>query len=243
MRTLLLVLVAFGFPAGRSFAQGTPKDLIEKSIQAHGGEQNLAKLKTASIKAKGTYSLGGEIAVTMETIYQLPGQFKKVEVLELAGNKVSVITVLNGDKGWVNAKGQTTELDAKLLTELKEGINHIRVMSLTPLRDKSYQLSPLGELKVNGRLAPGIKVTVGGHRDMKVYFDKETGLIAKLERRASFAGKEGTMEITFLDYQDYDGLKYPRKAMVHADGKKLLDYETTEVKFLDKVAAGVFAKP
>lgn len=246
MRVILLVCVALGILAGsmgRSVAQDTPNALIEKSIQAHGGEQNLAKLKTASVKARGTYSLSAEIAVTMETVYQLPGRFKKIEELELAGNKVTVITVLNGNKGWANAKGQTTELDAKLVTELKEGINHIRVMSLTPLRDKPFQLSPLGEMKVNGRPALGIKVAVGGYRDIKVYFDKQTGLIAKLERRASFAGKEGTMEITFLDYQEYDGLKYPKKATVHADGKKLLEYETTELKFLDKVADNTFAKP
>ena len=53
----------------------------------------------------------------------------------------------------------------------------IYLSQVLPLTDKTYPLTGAGEAKVNDRPAVGVKVTARGHRDVTLYFDKESGLL------------------------------------------------------------------
>jgi hypothetical protein len=91
----------------------------------------------------------------------------------------------------------------------------------------------------------GVKVSSKGHRDVTLYFDKGSGLLVKTERRAldPKSKQEVPEERVISDYRDLDGLQSPRKAVVTMDGKKVMEAEATEVKFLDKLDDSVFARP
>ncbi len=82
-----------------------------------------------------------------------------------------------------------------------------------------------------------------GHRDVKLYFDNETGLLAKRENTLEAAGKEITQEVFFSDYQEKDGLKHYHKIIAHQNGKKVLEAKVIDLEFFDKLNAKVFAKP
>jgi hypothetical protein len=165
--------------------------------------------------------------------------------LEANGMKVPVITVFNGDKAWVNANGKSVELNEMQMNEIKEVSYMARVGRLVVLKDKTIDLSALGEAKVNGRPALGVKVSSKGHRDIDLYFDKASGLLAKIERRAVdfMSGQEVNEERIITDYQEVDGMKTAKKAVVNRDGKKFIELEVTEVKYLDKIDDSEFAKP
>ena len=45
------------------------------------------------------------------------------------------------------------------------------------------------------------------------------------------------------EYQDIEGQKVPKKIVVNHDGKKFMEAEVTEMKFLDKVDDSQFEKP
>ena len=119
------------------------------------------------------------------------------------------------------------------------------VQTLVPLlRDKAYRLHALGEMKVGGRPAVGVRVESRGHKDVNLYFDKKTGLLAKVERRAlDDAGKEVTEESFCSGYKDVGGVKLPMKVVVQHDGKKFLEMEFSEYRFLDKLDDSEFARP
>ena len=47
----------------------------------------------------------------------------------------------------------------------------------------------------------------------------------------------------YSDFQDQDGYRRPMKMAVFRNGKKVMEAEVIEVKYLDKVDAAEFAKP
>src|SRR5262249_22162698 len=76
------------------------------------------------------------------------------------------------------------------------------------------------------------------------YFDKATGLLAKMERRAlADAQKEVTEESCYSDYKDVDGVKVPMKIVVRHDGEQFLEMEVTEYGFLERIDDSAFARP
>lgn len=239
--TLSLVLLSGGAARGQDDLRAT----IDRAIQAHGGEETLTKLRATQVKNRGSIAFAGGVTFTQETSSQLPGKFKEVTELEVMGQKTTVVTVFDGEQAWLRTGEQTKELDGDQLEELKEVSHLLRVSRLTPLKDKAYELAALGDLKVEGRLTKGVKVTSKGHRDLSLYFDKETGLLTLIERRTrSFATmKEVSEERIYGSYQDVDGLKMAKKVGVYHDGKKFMEMQVTEARALERLEIDFFAKP
>jgi hypothetical protein len=130
------------------------------------------------------------------------------------------------------------------LEEHREGIYSVWVMSLVPLKDREFRLSPLGARTVAGRPADGVKVSRKGHADVSLYFDRETGLLVLSETRYKEArsGKEVHQETRFSGYTDVSGVKSPTTVSIQRDHKRVVE-ATIEVRHLYRLGEGVFAKP
>jgi hypothetical protein len=182
--------------------------------------------------------MGAGLPYTGTYAVQWPGQFR----MEIEG----VFTiVLDGDKGWIKDQGGTKEMPKDQLAEQKESQYAGWVSWLLPLKDKSFQLAPLGESKVAERTAVGVKVSSKGHRDVNLYFDKESGILVKSEHRAKddMSGQEVNQEAYYTDYKDLAGLKVPMKITIKRDGKQFVEAENHDLKMVEKLDASVFAKP
>src|SRR5262249_24840105 len=147
--------------------------------------------------------------------------------------------VRNGDKVWINVNGQDVSglLDQKkLLAEVKEQVYAERVAGLLFLGENGYELSPLGEVKVEDRPAVGVRVSSKGHRDVNLYFDKAKGLLVKTEARSwdFTSNQEATDEKILLDYKEMDGYLQPTRLLVNRDGKRLMELDIEEIKHVDK---------
>jgi hypothetical protein len=254
MRKLLVLTLAVCVVPGLTARAQAPdaecRAVLEKAIKAYGGADKLEKLKAVQTKSKATMDvLGMNIAMTIESSVQVPSQLKNVMEMEVAGQKINMVQVFNKDKFWiqVSANGQVQNVDPPegAVKAIKEAENAQSISMLTPLlKDKAYTLSPVGEIKVNGRTAVGVKVASKGHKDVNLFFDKETGLLAKQDGTGvNTQFQEVNQEIVFSDYKDVDGLKRPMKMVVSQDGKKIMDIEVTEIKFVDKLDDSEFAKP
>lgn len=239
---MAVMIVGLAAPA---LTAAEPKEIIEKAIQALGGEK-LTRLKAGATRTKGTIEVMGGLPFTQQISAQLPSQFKEAIELDVNGQKVTVITVFDGEKGWLSINGQVRDAEDKLLTELKEAAHMMRVGRLTSLvNDKSCELSPLGDVKIDGKEAVGVRIAAKGYRDINMYFDKKTNLPVKIERRVfDLSSQQEVNEEKFvLEYQEKDGMKIAKKVLVLRDGKKLMDVEVVEVKFLEKLDDSEFAKP
>jgi hypothetical protein len=223
------------------------RTIINKAIQAQGGEANLAKQKI--VRQKGTYrrftdGKQGTPLFSWEQITQLPDRSKSVQKGEIDGQKVSMTIVLKGDQAWMNVNGQVEDLDKQMIASMKEDLYAGEVSLLLPLKQKEYQLSVLAEEKVNGHSAAGVKVVSKGRPDVSLYFDKESGLLVKCVRQVpDGTGGQVTQEEFFSEYKETDKVKLPRKLMTFADGKKIAEGTIDEVQFLQKIEEKEFDKP
>jgi hypothetical protein len=226
--------------AGAFGQAAEPKATIDAAIKAAGGAEKLAKFNTETWKEKGTYyGMGAGQPYTGTYAVVWPDKFR----MEIEG---AFIIVLNGDKGWMKEGDNTSEMTKEQLEEQKE--NHYAgwVASLLPLKDKAFTLAAADEIKVDNRPAVGVKVSRKDHRDVNLYFDKETGLLVKSATRAKdleAGGKEFTQEVFLSDYKEIEGAKVPMKVAVKRDGKQFVEAENLEVKPSPKLDDKTFAKP
>ncbi len=222
-----------------------PSAILERAIQAHGGQANLGRLKAGHSKADGVIALGAGVPFTQEAFYQLPNRLKEIQVLEVDGQKRVVTVALDGERGWLNTNGQTVAIGDAVLSELREAVHLIQVSRLVSLQDPSVRLALLPEVQVDGAPASGLRVSVTGYRDIDLYFAKETGLLVKVERRMRDLGtmKEFAEARVYADFQDIDGIRIPRKTVVYRDGKEFMRASVAEAAFAERADPRVFVKP
>jgi outer membrane lipoprotein-sorting protein len=226
-------------PSGRSGGDKDARAIIDKAIQAMGGEKTLKKHQAATFKEKGTYyGMGDGVPYTGEYAMQYPNQFR----MEIEG---VFIIVINGDKGWMKMGGETKEMEKDQLRNQLKDLKAGWISSLLPLKDKAFSLTALPETEVEKKPALGVKVTRKDWPEVKLYFDKQTGRLVKNEFR-SFAqeqGKEVTSEHFMQDHKEMDGAQIPTHIIVKRDGKLFVDAHVVQYKAAGKLDGKVFAMP
>src|SRR5207237_3971272 len=129
LRTWLVLILLLGWNCPLS-AQEDPRSIIDKAIKAHGAADQLAKCQAVLIKAKGTLEIMGGLGFTSEAAGQLSGQIKEVTDVDVNGQKIAVITVFNGTKGWIKSAGQTIDMNEKMVDAMKEAAYHMSLNRL-----------------------------------------------------------------------------------------------------------------
>jgi hypothetical protein len=229
------------------------KAVIDKAVKAHGGEANLLKYKASSWKGKGKVHVMGGIDWTGEWYEVNDAKLRFSLDMEVMGMALKTVQVINDDKGWlkVTVGGNDVldmEMTKEMIDEAKEEFYAGRIMSMRAFaaKDKGLELSPLGEVKVNGKPCIGIRVASKDRRDVMLFLDKETHLVAKAEHRIKdfeAGGEEKNQEYFFNDYKELDGVKEATRFAMHRDGKPFLEAEVSEFKHLDKLDDALFQKP
>src|SRR5262249_13892088 len=145
-------------------AQDDAQAIIDKALKAHGGLEKMGKFKAAQSKGKGTLNLmGNDISMTTESFFQSPDKMKSVSQLEIMGMAFTQTVVVNGDKVWLKINDMMPDLPEKLLNSIKDGVYVEKLARLLFLKDKSLEVSALGEMKIDGKDVVGLKVTSKGH--------------------------------------------------------------------------------
>ncbi len=249
MRTLLGVWCVAGLLAGGAVrAQDAEvKAVLDKAIAAHGGADHLAKDKAVTMQTKGKiHAIGDGVDFTGEIASQLPDRLRFEMTLTVMGTDLKIKQVVKGDKGWVAVNDTVMELTKEQMAEAKEQMHVAAVTRLVALRDKAYKLAPLGEAKVEGKDAVGIRVEHEGRRDVSLFFDKKTGLLLKTETRGKdpMAGdNEFTAETLYDDYRKVDASPVAHKVTIKRDGKLFIESTNSDVKVAEKLDDSTFDKP
>jgi hypothetical protein len=224
------------------------KVILDDALKAMGGADKLAKLPATTFKSKGTL-----FANSMKFDYsdnwelQAPDKFRWNLTLRVNERDVPVAFVLTGkDAFTLGGDGKARDLPDENSHMLKVDCRCALLAHWLPaLREKGTGLTPLGELKINDRAAVGLKVSRKGSPDVDLFFDKETKLPVKMETRFKETkdGPDVAHIFTFAEYKEADGLKYFSRVKLYRDETQLLDMEVMELKRLDKIDDGRFAKP
>jgi outer membrane lipoprotein-sorting protein len=240
MTSLALTLVLVF--AARAVAEDDAaiKDLLDKATKAAGGADKLEKFNAATWTEKGTYhGTGTPLPYTGKYAMQYPDNFR----MEIEG--VFVIC-LAGDKGWIKNPMGVVEMDKDQLKEQREQ-QHLgwQTTKLHKLQDKKNKLTLTGETKVGDKPALGLRVSSEGHRDITLYFDKESHLLVKVDHvvKSDELGKEVNQETILSNHKEIGGIKHPMKVVVNRDGKVFVEAEEDDMQLTDKLPDGTFAKP
>jgi hypothetical protein len=249
-RTGTLLLAGIALAASSVFVRGQDDEsraLALKAVKAHGGKELLSKYKAAQVKIKGDVDvMGVQAKFSGEVFFLFPEKMKNVVTIEVNNMNIEVVQVFDGKQFFVKAGGNSIELkDAKIIEEAKEGMYAEKVASLFDLDEKGYKFAALGEAKVEGKDAVGIRVSREGKRDVNLYFDTKTHLLVKYEFRGrDFMGMmEVTQEKILSDYREVMGVQTPRKITVLHDGKKAMDLAITDVTYAETFDDSYFVKP
>lgn len=236
---LALVLTSAGW-AGDADAHA----LIEKAIKSRGDFLKLGKNQAVTLKLKGTIQIAGMAApFSAELAKQGLEQSRAQLEVEINGQKLHLVSVMNRDKGWIKLNDKTMPMDKDKLAEAKEEAYAGWVESLLPLRDKQFTLSLLGEVKVKDKNALGVRVSSKGHRDINLYFDKTTYQVLKTERIVKDdSGQEVTHE-TIPEVKLNPGAAPTIRLTVRRDGKLHLEGEVTDLMVVEKLDDSIFGPP
>lgn len=215
--------------------------ILGKYLQALGGAERLATIRTLSIK--GIY--GGydtlSLKVPVEILVRAPNQ----RVMVVHGFDGDMTTVYDGQAGWI-AGPETMKpvpvmaltggnLDvARIETELffpsriKEMLTDWRVGQITAIGDRDVQF-------VQARLrAGGLPVTL--------YFDEESGLLVRVVQNTSSPIGINPRQIDFSDYREVAGIKMPfRWTVTWTDGRSTT--EVSEIQPNVAIEGSRFGKP
>ncbi len=243
--SVLTVLLLASLGGAAQAADDPARALIERAIKAHGGQERLEKLKADRVTLKGTMFVNEQKGTfTAETTVNMPSQFRNVTLVVLDAKTIKVVQILNGDKALVTLDGVPKDVVPSALTEMREILHLDRAVRLTPLlSDKAITLAALGDSKVNDKPVAVVKVSEKGYADLKMYFDKKSGLLVKTEHDLEESGKKVTQEEYYSEFKDIGGYKRPTKLVAFRAGKKLMEAELVDAKYLDKVDETLFTKP
>ena len=217
----------------------SPESILDRFIQASGGAQRLAGL--TSIDATGTSAgfggFGGGGAV--EIAAKAPDKRATIILFKAETGRGDQIRTYDGATGWVrtplNVVGEYqliggdldgARFDAQLSFpgQIKQILTNLKTGAPTTISDLPVSHS---QAAVQANAAGGKTYTVdvvqgNGPRGLLVtlYFDKQTGLLAReLRYSVTPIGRVPT-EIDFADYRDVNGIKLPfRISYVWLDGR------------------------
>lgn len=203
-------------------------------------------IRADQVKIKGfLYVKDQKIPFIADTSVQLPGQLKNIMKVQMPQKESTLVQVLNGDKAWVRINGMTQAADPKDLVQMQEMMNMDRVVRLVPLlQGNAYRLTDLGESKAQGGPVVGVRVTAKGHRDIRLYFDKASGLLVKTEHTVSNENRQDVpQEETYSDFKDLNGYRRPTRVSAYRNGEKFMEGELIDVKQFDKIPDTEFGQP
>ena len=223
-----------------ALAQQDVQETIKKAVEAHGGKEALTKAQQFKRTSSGTIFFGQTQKFTDELIVALPTKIKLDIKLD---TKENLLMCLEGDTGWSIASGFPIDLSKEKIVELKEESYFLQVTNLVSILEPTSKLTSLGESKLMNKPVLGVKVSLAGGPEVSLYFDKETNLLTKAERKGKQSGVEILKGVQYSDFQNFGAVKFATKETHFLGGNKFVENKNITYTILEKVDASVFKKP
>lgn len=246
MRITTATFALFLFLTSAATAQDPVRVLIQRAIVAHGGLEKLSRVRADKVTLRGTLHVGSSaVPFTNDLTIQAPGQFKSIVRIKEGGRERTIVHLLDGEKASITIDGFPQTVSGSNLAQMRQTLQLDQAMKLAPLlTDPSFTVALLGEYRYNGRIVVGVRVVGRGQRDLRLYFDKETALLAKSEHLLDgFGGKDVRQEAYYADYRELGGFRRAGKVTAYRDGKKVMEAELIDAHRFDRIDPSEFSRP
>jgi photosynthetic reaction center cytochrome c subunit len=218
--------------------------ILDRYIQVVGGADRAAKL--TSLVAKGTYS-GYDTSddkVAVEVYAKAPSQRTTIAHVPVGDNTTKdSMTVFDGRAGWIstpntlvpmltltggNLDGAKVDADLSFPGRIRQALSNWRSgFPATTIDDRDVQI---------------IEGTTPGKSLVKLYFDKQSGLLVRQVRYSDTVVGPNPTQVDYSDYRDVSGVKLPfHWTVTWTDGQSI--FEMKDIQANVPIDAGKFAKP
>ncbi len=220
-------------------ASGEPSadQIIDKYIQALGGAQRLSAI--TSFVAKGSYQGYAELDKSpIEIMAKAPGQ--RVTIIHTSNGDWT--TTYDGRNGWVAEPGRPVPL-LQLTGEFLKSVKVDADLAFPGRIRQSFSRWVVGfPTTINDREAEVVQGSDGGDFPVKLYFDKETGLLLRQVRYTNSPVGLNPIQVDYTDYREVGGVKMPfRWTTTWTDGKA--NTELADIQVNVPLDDAKFAKP
>jgi photosynthetic reaction center cytochrome c subunit len=220
-------------------AEGAPSadQILDKYLQALGGAQRLAGI--SSFVAKGTYQGYAELDKSpIDIMAKAPGQ--RVTIIHTSNGDWT--TAYDGRTGWVAEPGRPVPL-LELTGQFLEAVKVDADLAFPGRIKQSFSQWRVGyPTTINDRDVEVVQGTSGGDFPVKLYFDKESGLLVRQVRYTNSPVGLNPTQIDYSDYRDVSGVKMPfRLTTIWTDGRATT--ELSQIQANASVDEAKFGKP
>jgi hypothetical protein len=187
------------------------EQLIDKYLAAIGGAEALQKI-TSRVQ-KGTLTAFGGQHFPAEVYSKAPD--KRFSVMHLAGGES--VTAFDGKQGWLSIPGRVHMMSAAENAAARMDADLYFPVHLKTLYQK-FRVDA-GE-KIDGHDTYLVVGHSEGQPPLRLYLDKESGLLLRLVRYAETPLGRNPTQIDYADYRDANGLKIPFRWTVARPGNR-----------------------
>lgn len=208
MKKIILTLALAILSAG-VFSQDL-ETIIKKHEKAIG---KAASDNYKTMKVVGVLEQGG-MTINITIYEKKPGKLRQ----ETSVNGMDMITVINGDKGYMinpmMGSAEPTPLDA---ATIESSLNNSVIGSSLGKNLKEGKLELVGDAEIDGKAAYKLKVAQQSG-DMYVFIDKKEFLVLSTEMELSQMGQTFTTVMKMTDYRTVNGAKFAHKILTSTMG-------------------------
>ncbi|MCX6275378.1 MAG: outer membrane lipoprotein-sorting protein [Bacteroidetes bacterium] len=200
----LLVLVAFAIGNQISFAQ-TADEVVNKHLEAMGGKDKLANLKTLKLSCSMEIAPGMKAPINM---FFVNNQCMRVEV-EVQGMKI--LSAVEGDSGWsINPMSGKKDAERMNSDEIKESKDQMDLTgALYNYKEKGNAVELLGKEDMEGTEVYKLKITKKSGDIEYDFIDATTYLKLKETTTHKFNDKEVSGDVIYSDYRKSGDIMFP----------------------------------
>ena len=177
------------------------KEVLDRYVQALGGEQALTKVTTRT--AKGS-RIGADGVLVPEEVYQ------KAPDKLLTVTSYPNLVLSNGSNGtnvWAhNSREGATTLPEQLLVQIKREAVFYKELKTEELYAR---LAVVGKTSVREADAYVVQATLASGPVEKLFFDLRTGLLVRRYTESDTPLGKLPLQIDYEDYREVDGVKQP----------------------------------
>ncbi len=187
-------------PGDAKVALPSAEELLDKYLGAIGGANALQKI-TSRVQ-RGTLTAFGGQHFPMELYAKAPD--KRVSIMHLQNG--DSVTAFDGKQGWLSVPGRlhmmsSAENDAARIDADLYFAAHVKMWY------QKFDVNP-GE-KIDGRETYLVEGHSEGKPPLRLYLDKDSGLLLRLIRYAETPLGRNPTQIDYADYRDANGVKVP----------------------------------
>ncbi len=230
-------------PSGQPQASPSPRpagpsadDILNKYLQAIGGQAAIDKMKTLIMK--GAYAGANGEKLNYEVQMAAPDKFH----IAVTTPQGTIERGFDGSVGWEKSPRGVNELAAAVLDDLKATFLFYRNLKL---KEQFAQTRARGREKIGDRNTIVVTGQTADKKTERLYFDAESGLL--LRRTSYTQTMVGVIpyQIDFEDYRDVDGVKLPFTVRVSAvdAGNPVSTRTYTEIKLNAPIDDAKFRMP